>query len=370
MMRSIVVIVLIGILICILIIGSFLIIRSSGKSKDFLDSRGNKIENSISEKAYVEINGVRQGMFIKSKDINNPVLLFVHGGPIMPEYFLNDNYPTGLEDYFTICWWEQPGVGLSYNSNISKEDLTVDSIVEDTIEVTNYLRQRFKQEKIYLLGHSWGTFIALQAAYIKPELYNAYIGMGQITNQSKSEKSAYEYMMNKYLQINDKKMYNKLKEYKINESNDELIRYFKSSVRDTAMHELGIGTIHDMSSVFSGIFMPVMNCSEYTITEKINIWRGKSYVKNNTTLINDFLFADMPSKIPELKIPCYFISGIYDYTVSWKLAEEYYEKINAPIKGFYLFNNSAHSPMFEEPNKFIDIMLNDVMKEKSDLTDF
>ena len=118
-----------------------LLVVSPGKIKPFVDDKGNKIDNSISEKIYVDINGVKQGMFIKGKNINNPVLLFVHGGPLMPEYFLNDKYPTGLEEYFTICWWEQPGVGLSYSADISKENLTLDAIIDDTIEVTNFLRE-------------------------------------------------------------------------------------------------------------------------------------------------------------------------------------------------------------------------------------
>lgn len=339
-----------------------LLVVSPGKIKPFVDDKGNKIDNSISEKIYVDINGVKQGMFIKGKNINNPVLLFVHGGPLMPEYFLNDKYPTGLEEYFTICWWEQPGVGLSYSSDISKEDLTLKAIIEDTIEVTNFLREKFDKDKIYLLGHSWGSFVAIQAAYRRPELYNAYIGMGQITNQKESEKIAYKYIIDEYSKLGNKKMVNKLKEYSIDTSDEELIKYFKSSLRDTAMHQLGIGTTHNMHSVFTGIFIPVMKCRGYTLEEKINIWRGKSYVRNNTNLINECLFADIPSMISELEVPCYFISGEYDYTVSWELVEDYYEDLKAPDKGFYLFENSAHSPMFEEPEKFIDIMVNDVLR--------
>ena len=360
--KSIMLIVLVGILVFFLSFCIFLLVLSPGEIKQIVDEKGNKIENSISEKIYVDINGVKQGMFIKGKNINNPVLLFVHGGPLMPEYFLNDKYPTGLEEYFTICWWEQPGVGLSYSADISKENLTLDAIIDDTIGVTNFLREKFKKDKIYLLGHSWGSFVAIQAAYKMPELYSAYIGMGQITNQKESEKIAYKYMIDEYSKAGNKNMVNKLKEYSINKSDEELIRYFKSSLRDTTMHQLGIGTTHDMNSVFTGIFIPVMKCRGYTLEEKINIWRGKAYVRNNTNLINEYLFADIPSMISELKVSCYFISGEYDYTVSWELVEDYYENLKAPDKGFYLFENSAHSPMFEDPEKFINIIKNDVLK--------
>ena len=363
-LKSIVLIILGIILAILLAVTILLFIWSPGKVEKFVDDKGKVIENSIAEKINVKINGLNQGMFIRGKNKDNPILLFVHGGPIMPEYFLNSKYPTGLEDYFTVCWWEQPGVGLSYNSDISKEDLTVDAIIDDTIEVTNYLRKRFNQDKIYLLGHSWGSFIGIQAVYKNPELYSAYIGVGQITNQSESEKLAYQYMLDKYSEDNNSKMTEKLMKYSITDSDEELLKYFKSSLRDSAMHELGIGTMHNMKSVISGIFMPVMQCREYTLKEKINIWRGKSYVRKNSTLIEDYLFYDIPSSIKELEVPTYFISGAYDYTVNYGLTKEYYDSLNAPQKKFYLIDDAAHSPMFEKPSEFVEIMKNEVLLNK------
>lgn len=104
-----------------------------------------------------------------------------------------------------------------------------------------------------------------------------------------------------------------------------------------------------------------MNCSVYTVSEKINIWRAKAFLNSSTDLRQEMLDTDISSTITELKIPTYFISGIYDYTVNYKLAKEYLKKIKAPAKGFYSFKNSAHSPLFEEPEHFIYIMINDVL---------
>src|SRR6476660_5120670 len=117
---------------------------------------------SISEKIHVKINGLEQGMFIKSTDGTNPVLLVVHGGPGMPDYFLTQRYPTHLEDDFTVVWWEQRGTGISYGPGIPPESMTIEQFVADTLAVSDYLRGRFAKEKIYLLGHSWGTFIGIQ----------------------------------------------------------------------------------------------------------------------------------------------------------------------------------------------------------------
>lgn len=192
----------------ILILVGALLAMSPGKPEPFLDENGHPLTGSISEKTFVEVNGVEQGMFIKGKDINNPILLYLHGG--MPDYFLTQKYPTGLEEIFTVVWWEQRDSGLSYSPDIPQESLNVEQMVSDTIELTNYLRQRFGVDKIYLMGHSGGTFIGIQAAARAPELYYAYIGVAQMSYQLKSEQLAYEYMLQQFKENGDTNMVQKL----------------------------------------------------------------------------------------------------------------------------------------------------------------
>ena len=107
-------------IVSIFIVIAALIILFSGSRKPipFTDDNGNLLKGSISEKIFININGVEQGMFIKGKDKTKPVLLFLHGGPGMPEYAISRKYPVILEDYFTVCWWEQRGAGLSFNDEI------------------------------------------------------------------------------------------------------------------------------------------------------------------------------------------------------------------------------------------------------------
>src|SRR5665647_1459039 len=143
-------------------------------------------------------------MFIKGKDSSNPVLLYVHGG--MPDFFLTRDYPTGLDEYFTVVWWEQRGSGLSYSSEIPPESVNPDQLVSDTLSVTNYLCRRFGQQKVYLMGHSGGTFIGIQAAARAPELYSAYIGVAQMSNQFESEKLAHAYMLKRFKDDGNAKM--------------------------------------------------------------------------------------------------------------------------------------------------------------------
>jgi len=356
-------------LFCIVVLVCVLFAYSPGKPGSLPGKTGNAAAGSISEKVFVNINGVKQGMIIKGRNTENPVLLFVHGGPCFSEYFLVDKFPTGLEEQFTVCYWDQRGGGLSYHPDIPLESINLDQLKSDTLEVTNYLCKRFGKERIYLMAHSGGTSFAIQAASEEPQHYYAYIGISQITRQAESEKLAYQYMMNQYLEEGNRRMIRKLQKYPIPESDSHVIPFFKSPVRDQSMHELGIGTMRSMRSVFGGVFIPVMTCKAYTFGEKANIWISKAFFIKKTKLFDQILALDLTAKVEELKIPVYFISGAYDLTVNHDLAKSYLAGLKAPVKGFYTFEKSAHSPNFEEPEKMLQLLQKDVMKGTNGLAD-
>jgi pimeloyl-ACP methyl ester carboxylesterase len=339
---------------------------SPGKIRPILDASGNLVPNSFSEKVFVPINGVEQGMFIRSADTAHPVLLFLHGGPGMPTYALEQKYPTGLEEDFTIVWWEQRGAGLSYSSDIPPETMTVQQIVDDTVVVADYLRQRFGKDKIYLMGHSWGSFIGIQAAAQAPDRFYAYIGLGQLTNQLESERLAYEYMLKISRERGNADMVRKLEAAPFEMTVPLPEPYM--ALRDEAMHTLGVGTTRDMRSVISGIFLPTWMDREYTLLEKTNIWRGKWSVSSKQ-LWNQVLETDITVKVPKLDIPVYILMGKYDYTTSYALVKAYFQQLEAPLKGFYTFENSAHSPIFEEPERTRDILSKDVLMGAMSLSD-
>jgi pimeloyl-ACP methyl ester carboxylesterase len=349
--------ILISILVsCVIIFLGVLLAWSPGKPKLFLDTNGNPLSGSISEKVFININGLQQGMFIKGKDETNPLLLYLHGG--MPFYFLTERYPTGLEDYFTVVWWDQRGAGLSYSATIPPETMNLEQFISDTLEVTNYLRHRFGKEKIYMMGHSGGTFLGIQAAARAPELYYAYFGMAQMTNQLESETLAYDYMLEQFKENGNTRMVQKLEAAPVTITDGIPKAYL--AVRDTAMHSLGIGTTHDMDSVITGIFLPSLQFREYILAEKINLWRGKAR-SGVSALWNEVIATDLSTRVPELNLPVYFFHGIHDYTVSYKLAKDYFEQLKAPVKKFYTFEQSAHSPMFEEPEKMLKILREEIL---------
>jgi len=346
-----------------------LMVYSPGKPQPFRDQQGNRIPGSVSEKLFLTIGGVKQGMFIRGKDTANPVLLYVHGGPAFPNYFLIDRYEPGLEEYFTVCYWEQRGGGLSYSSEVRPESMNLEQFTNDLLELSNYLRERFGQEKIFLMAHSGGTSFAIQAAAKAPELFHAYIGMAQITCQPESEKIAYAYMLEQFRKSGDERSVEAMKKYPVLDSDTAILPFYRSLVRDKSMHALGIGTMREMRSVFRGVFLPVWMCKAYTLREKIRIWKSKFSFLPQTSLYEQLFALDIPAQFPALRIPVYFFSGRYDLTVNYGLSKAYLEQLDAPLKGFYTFGQSAHSPIYEEQDRFREIMRNDVRKLRVSMAD-
>jgi pimeloyl-ACP methyl ester carboxylesterase len=190
-----------------------------------------------------------------------------------------------------------------------------------------------------------------------PQLFHAYIGLGQMTHQIASEKLAYEYMLARFKENGNARMVRILEENPVTHS-VPLPRAY-AAVRDEAMHSLGIGTTRTMKSVITGIFLPSWLFREYTLGEKINLWRGKLF--SHAILWDEMIATDLTQKVTRLELPVYFFHGKYDYTCSYALAKAYFERLTAPVKGFYTFEESAHSPIFEEPEKVLRILQEDVL---------
>ena len=135
------------------------------------EEKAKGLENTT--KLGVEINGELNGMFITSTDENNPVLLFISGGPGVPEIWLNEvyaeQYPNKLAEHFTVCYWDYIGEGLSYNKKIKAEEITLDRLTQDAREVAKYLKARYHKEKIYLMAHSSGSHLGLHLAQTDSE---------------------------------------------------------------------------------------------------------------------------------------------------------------------------------------------------------
>jgi pimeloyl-ACP methyl ester carboxylesterase len=357
-LRVIIISIILILLLLVILVITLIFINSSGEPKPFLDEDGKILPLSISERNYIEVDGGKLGFYIKGKNINNPVLLYLHGG--IPDYFLTQKFPTGLDEIFTVVWWDQRGAGISYDA--WHKEITADDLINDTKAITDYLRDRFSQDKIYLMAHSGGSFLAVKVITRYPGLYKAYIAVAQIAYQKLSEKKASEYIIEQYRNDKSKRdLVQSLIDHPIILTEPIPEEYTK--VRDSAMHDLGVGTMRDMKSVITGVFIPSLLFKEYSLKDKINLWKGKA-TSGISVMWNEIISQDLAKENTKFKIPVYFFHGIFDYTCSYQLAKEYFDIIEAPEKGFFTFNNSAHSPIFEEPVESINIIKAKVLKKK------
>jgi len=217
------------------------------------------------------------------------------------------------------------------------------------------------------MAHSWGSYIGLQAAAQAPDLYHAYVGVAQITHQIESEELTYDYMLQRYREMGKTRMVRRLEAAPVNPTTVPLPASY-DAVRDRAMHGLGIGTTRDMRSVVTGLFLPSWLFPQYTLREKVNLWRGKLFSRRSG-LWNEMLAADLTKRVPALRLPAYLLHGRHDYTVSYVRARAYSQRLAAPLKGFYTFQRSAHSPMFEEPERTMRILSEDVLPGMNHLAD-
>lgn len=354
------------VVVTVLVVGlGYLIALSPGRPAPLRDGNGELIPFSLSERITVQIGGVAQGMIIQSVDPANPVLLFLHGGPGMTEFFMEQDYPTGLERHFTMVWWEQRGAGMSFSADIAPATMTMAQMIADTIEVADYLRERFGQDRIVLLGHSWGSYLGIQVAAEAPDRFLAYVGMAQIVHQLRSEVMAHDNLLGFYRARGDMAMVRNLEAAPVSMVDGLSPAWMRR--RDAAMHRAGSGQARDIDSVITGIFLPVWRVRAYTLMDKINLWRGRIW--SRPFFWEEMLRDDLGARLTTFRLPVYFFVGRYDQTASPTLSRAYFDAIDAPAGGFCEFENSAHSPLFEEPERATQILLLDVLRGRNALAD-
>jgi len=332
------------------------VLKSPGKAAPYQLPDGSTPGRSLSEIVTLDLEGTRQSLIIKSKDSLNPILLYVHGGPGSPEFFFIEHFGSQIDQIFTVCYWEQLGAGKSYNPGIDPELMSLDHFVEDGAAVSGYLKQRFGTEKIFLLGHSWGSMLGSYMAARYPDLYYAYFGIGQVANQLLAEQISYDWALEQAKERDDQEGITQL---------TEIGRPPYASI-DEAMNKLLIerkyvakygGSVH-AGNFYKEASLAILNCREYSLNDKINFFRGMTF--SLSTLWDEVMLRNLFDEVPSQAIPVYIFQGIYDYQTAYPVAKAYFDSLQAPHKEFHSFSYSAHSPNFEEP-ALVDSLLNAIL---------
>jgi pimeloyl-ACP methyl ester carboxylesterase len=295
------------------------------------------------------IGGIMQYISIHGQDTTKPILLMLHGGPGMAQIGLARHFNTELEKQYVVVNWDQRGAGKSYHKNIDTATMNTAQFVNDAIELSEYLCKTYHTPKIYICGHSWGSAIGLKAVAKRPELYTAFIGIGQVVNIIQGQQLAYQYVMQQATITNDAKAIMALKNlgpapYSTLPKLQTLVKYIEKY----------------NGSVYNGKINALMkkgsSTKEYSLWDWV--WRFNKGIKFSLQhLLPHTLAIDIATEIKSVAIPVYFIMGQNDYQTPVALVKPFYENLQAPAKKYFEIKNCAHMLPFEKPIEMLQILL-------------
>ena len=330
-----------------------LIARPAG-TDPILTADGNPDPAAVAELTQVPIGGHEQTIMIRGTNVDSPVLLFVAGGPGGTEIGTMRLFDAALEQDFVVATWDQRGAGKSYPALDPTSTLTLDQSVRDTIEVTEYLRNRFDEQKIYLVGQSWGTIAGVLAAAQRPELFHAYVGVGQMVDPKATDQMFYADTL----------------AYAERTGNTALADQLAASGPPPYANVLDY-----VPSVFTG--EPLWNnypgrstatempanllVREYSLLDQVHSLGA--FFDTFAVLYPQLQSIDFRVDVPTLRVPVYLMQGAYEARGREVLAEEWFTDLQAPTKQLIMFDHSGHRPLFQEPARFYDVMTGTVLAQ-------
>ncbi len=288
----------------------------------------------------IDLGGMQQAVLMRGNDVSNPVLLWLHGGPGAAQMPVARHFNGDLERNFVVVHWDQRGAGLSNPRDFDESSMSVEQFVADTHELTQYLKQRFNTDRIFLLGHSWGTHIGIEAVSRWPEDYHAYIGVSQLANTQLAEEIGWSWLR--------QQSQGTRRESDVAEigpppyvEHDRYVAYARMIESFGGGMDVGMVRL-----AFAALRAP-----EYCMCDYF-AWLGGS-TRGSGPMWDPEKPFDVFERAPRLDVPAYFLSGRNDYNTPGELVEQYYDMLDAPAgKQMIWFENSAHAPFMGEPDKF------------------
>ena len=296
----------------------------------------------------VRIGGIEQWVSIRGFDRRNPILLVLHGGPGYTAMPTSWYYSRGWEEYFTVVHWDQRGAGKTYAANdpaVLDATLTPERMLADTEELVRWLRREFGKQRIFVLGHSWGSYLGLSLAQRHPDWLHAYIGLGQLVDTRESERRGWAFAMRRARETGHAEAIAELQRIAPYPGPGPLplehlmlqrkwLSHFGGAVRGRRGSEAELAA--------------VALSPDYTQDDLRVLWRANEVSEQR--LLAQVVELDL-SGIRELQCPLILFAGRDDHNVSSAVAAEWYRQVRAPSKRMVWFERSAHAVLSEEPGK-------------------
>jgi len=321
-----------------------------------LDADGTPVAGSIAELTTVEIGGHDQAILLRGRDASSPVLLFLEGGPGGTALGAMHYAGRGLEEHFVVATWDQRGTGKSATAREPVATLTPAQAVSDTIEVAEYLRARFDEERIYVIGSSWGSTLGVLAVQARPDLFHAYIGSGQMVDQQETDRRMYAESLAYAERVSDVGFAQQLRDLG------------PPPYTDTLAYPVAISSNPEWDDYTRGAdYVPQASyptslfASEYTFTESM---RGMGALADTfAAMYPQLQEVDFRRDVPRVEVPVYVVQGVHEAAGRADLAEEWFAGLRAPSKLLVRFDSSGHTPHLDEPGRFADFMAEVVLEQ-------
>lgn len=338
--------------IIVFIVLSVLVLRLINSNKNKID-----IEAGIQESTYIDIDGMKQYIQIRGENTENPVMIFIHGGPASPMGYVSAYYQKELESELTIINYDQRGCGRTYYNSNCNTNSNIDLLVDDLNVIVEYAKERFNKDRVIIAGHSWGTVIGSIYVQKYPENVSCYIGISQITNLYENKLNVARMALEKE-EIKETEDERKLTEImermsRVNKYDDMSLDDLGQLVSISSKYIACEGEMSGLLQMITGITSPDMNFDD--IKWFISQMNTQKFFAQNREIMEYAFFGfdvDMLSTI--YNVPVYYLAGKDDYAVCQKDAKAYYERIEAPDKAFYWLENTGHSMFMDNPELYCD----------------
>ena len=338
------------------VIGLAVLVARPASTPPILGSSGQPVPGSISELTSVELGGHEQAISVRAVDPDKPVLLYLSGGPGQSDIAFARALLEPLTAEFVVVVWDQRGSGKSYAALDPTATYTLHALVADTIGLTEYLRDRFAEEKIYLLGESWGSTLGVLAVQERPELFHAYIGSGQMVSQRETDRIIWRDLLAYASSTSDGQLY------------DQILSLGEPPYRDTPWaNSLVMGYYPLLEPSYtppaayvargeaSGVGQFGLFGSEYSFIENANLIRG--LVDMFSIMYPQLQDLDFRTNVAALEVPVYLLDGAAELRGRRELAHEWFARLAAPHKELITYADAGHAVAFEQADAFRQLMV-------------
>ncbi len=321
---------------------------------------GQPVPGSIAELSTVTLGGVEQAISVRAADPAKPVLLYLSGGPGQSDIAFARALLEPLTRDFVVVTWDQRGNGKSYAALEPVATFTLDQAVDDTVELTEHLTERFDEQKVYLLGESWGSTLGVLAAQRRPDLFHAYIGSGQMVSQRATDQLIWRDLLARAEASGNWELY------------DQVLSLGEPPYRDTPWaNSIVLGLYPMLEEPYvppqayvtrgeaSGVGMFGLMGREYDLVDNVNLLRG--LLDTFSLLYPQLQSVDFRTDVPRLGVPVYLLDGAHELRGRRELAKEWFGGLAAPSKQLITYEDAGHAVAFEQADAFHRLLVDEIV---------